>query len=85
MNKFYYCEGCNEQIGFYFVKNNLHKCGPIVEKEKPIKGYWYKFFIDECVLCGTGETVKVRMYSPKPENPGDRYEYSQDVCDSHFM
>ena len=55
------------------------------KEEKPKKGYWYKFYISECVLCGTGYTEKARQYTPKPENPQERFVYYQYACDSHFM
>ena len=54
-------------------------------KEKPKSGYWYKFYTDECVLCGAGGTVRVRKYTPKPEDWMERYSYEQFVCQHHFM
>ena len=55
------------------------------ESEKPKSGYWYKFYTDECVLCGAGGTVKERQYTPKPDDPNDRYDYEQFVCDYHWL
>lgn len=45
--------------------------------------YWYMTYIDECPVCGRGNTERKRMYTPKPENPADRYEYcvNYDYCD----
>ena len=86
MSKFYYyCEECKQQVSKYYVDNKLHQCGPIVCKEKPKNGYWYKFYITECVLCGAGGEERYRQYSPKPEDVMERYEYNQFVCDYHFM
>ena len=48
--------------------------------------YWYKFVIDECVLCGHSKEYKIRVYDkPKPENVEDRYEYHQYACGYHFL
>jgi len=48
--------------------------------------YWYKYIIDECVLCGAGGEHKIRIYDePKPERDEDRYEYIQFVCCWHFL
>ena len=55
------------------------------KSEKPKSGYWYKFYIDECVLCGAGETVKERQYTLKPKDVMERYEYTQYACQYHFM
>jgi hypothetical protein len=54
-------------------------------KEKPKRKYWYKFHIEECVLCGSHEETRERQYTPKPENPADRYDFRQYACDHHFM
>ncbi len=48
-------------------------------------GYWYRFSITECVLCGATETLKERQYTPKPNDPAERYDYSQYACWSHFL
>lgn len=56
------------------------------EKEKkPKKGYWYKFYIEECVLCGCYEEWKERMYTPKPKDVMDRYERIETACGGHFL
>ena len=55
------------------------------KSEKPRKGYWYLFWLDECVLCGIHEEGKIRQYTPKPIDPADRYEYSENACPGHFM
>lgn len=40
--------------------------------------YWYKFYIEECPLCGRGHSYKERVYDiPKPTDINDRYHYSQ--------
>lgn len=46
--------------------------------------HWYKIIIEECVYCGSGGETRVRMYTPKPEKPEDRYEYIQYVDGWHF-
>jgi hypothetical protein len=48
------------------------------------KGCWYLHVVTECVLCGGGEYYKVRMWTPKPKNPAERYDYSQFACHGHF-
>ena len=53
--------------------------------KKPKKGYWYKRYITECVLCGGGEGRRERQYTPKPKNPADRVDYQQYACGSHFV
>jgi hypothetical protein len=67
-------------------QDTIHK---EIGKVKPAKvatvKYWYKFYISECVLCGSGYTEKERMYTPKPEDPRERYEYHQTACQSHFL
>lgn len=56
------------------------------EKEKkPKKGYWYKFYIEECVLCGWHMEWKERMYTPKPKDVMDRYERIEMACGGHFL
>ena len=56
----------------------------MTKKEKP--KYWYKFYITECVICGAGdEGTRVRQYSPKPDDPNERYDYQQFVCDLHYL
>ena len=52
----------------------------------PKSGYWYKFVINECVLCGRGKTYKYRVYDvPKPLDNWMQYDYNQNVCHHHFM
>lgn len=55
------------------------------EKHKSANKHWYYTYTTECVLCGTGETRRERRYTPKPEDPQDRYSYKQFVCEFHFM
>ena len=54
------------------------------EKKKKQK-YWYKFYIEECVLCGCHEEWKEKMYTPKPKDIIDRYEHIETACGYHFM
>ena len=53
--------------------------------EKPKSGYWYLFENSECVLCGSHEEIKSRQYTPKPDDPNERYRFSQYACEGHFM
>lgn len=49
--------------------------------EKPKRGYWYKTVTHQCVNCGGGHTYRYRIYDkPKPENPNDRWEYTEELC-----
>jgi hypothetical protein len=47
--------------------------------------YWYKFFTEECVVCGEIIEWKERMYTEKPVDASERYEYKQYACPEHFM
>ena len=50
--------------------------------------YWYKFWYEECVLCGAYSEGKYRVYfdeQPKPEKIEDRYDYRQYACGGHFL
>jgi len=48
--------------------------GPIKRKKRK-KKYWYKFYHGECPVCGNpAASYKVRVYTPKPEDPQDRHE-----------
>lgn len=54
-------------------------------KRAPLPPHWYFTYTRECALCGAGETIRTRMFTPKPPNPRDRYDYKQFACDQHFM
>jgi len=54
------------------------------EDEKKPK-YWYLYESSECVLCGSHEETKTRQYTPKPEDPSERYDFWQYACEWHFM
>ena len=42
-------------------------------EKKPKSKYWYRFHITECVLCGSTDEWKERVYDkPKPDNGEDR-------------
>lgn len=50
---------------------------------KPLPPHWYKRFISECPVCGRGDDVRERQFSPRPEDPRDRVEYeglAYDYC-----
>jgi hypothetical protein len=55
------------------------------KSSRPKRGYWYKYFTNECVLCWGGETWKERQYTPKPKDPAERYSFEQFAHDSHFL
>jgi hypothetical protein len=55
------------------------------ENKKPKKGYWYKFYEEECVLCGRYSVTKERQYTPKPESYLDRYVRREYACSGHFL
>ena len=54
-------------------------------KKQTKSSYWYKTTITECVLCGAGTKTKTRMYSKKPTDPRDTYEFIQFGCGEHFI
>lgn len=41
--------------------------------------YWYKHYITECPVCGGGDHIRVRQYTPAPE------KYSQERWDYDGM
>jgi hypothetical protein len=55
------------------------------ERHPKGKGCWYKIHIRECVLCMKTDEWRERMWTPKPNNPADRYDYKQFACWSHFL
>lgn len=59
---------------------------PITTKPKcqPLPPHWYRIHIDECVLCGAGGEHWERMFTPKPTDPAERYDYRQRACGVHF-
>lgn len=56
-------------------------------KRKPLPPHWYKTYINECPLCGRGQTERVRMFTPAPAKDDfiARYDYAQvyDWCDAY--
>lgn len=54
-----------------------------VKKDKRV--YWYKFFEEECVLCGRGSVIKERQYSEKPDEYEKRHGRNEYVCGDHFI
>lgn len=42
--------------------------------------YWYKFYTEFCPSCGVEDSWKERRYTPKPEDPAERYSYSEVWC-----
>jgi len=54
-----------------------------VSKATAIKPHWYLRHIRECPVCGADDSYRVRMYTPRPENPDERIVYgttSQGYC-----
>lgn len=48
------------------------------------KKYWYKFFYEECVLCGRSSKWKERQYTPRPKEWWERHDERQYACGDHF-
>lgn len=60
------------------------KLGPEPPKPKrKTKLYWYKIYIEECVLCGHTEETRERIYGKKPKK--GTHEFSQSACSGHFL
>jgi hypothetical protein len=52
-----------------------------MKKEYMKKEYWYKFFIEECPVCGRSSEWKERIYDkPRPKKKEDRYKFNQTWC-----
>lgn len=45
--------------------------------DKRKEKYWYKTYIVECPVCGSGSETKQRVYGEKPENPDEWVDYTQ--------
>lgn len=45
-----------------------------------VKACWYFLAIHECPLCGSGREYRERRYTPKPEDPTDRFEFRWLAC-----
>lgn len=39
--------------------------------------YWYKTYIVECPVCGNTDEFKERVYTEKPLNIEERFDYKQ--------
>jgi len=48
------------------------------------KKYWYKYTHYECVLCSRGDTLKERVYSPRPREYLKRHSHVQELCGNHY-
>jgi len=44
------------------------------------KKYWYKIYIEECVVCGKQDKYKERQYSEKPKDPQKIINFTQNIC-----
>lgn len=58
---------------------------PIIKPEKPMKKYWYKYYREECPVCGREDVYKERQYTEKPESILERrvHEVNYDWCDAY--
>lgn len=53
----------------------------IAELEKPkrsSKPHWYRIYVGECPVCGRDHGYRLRMYTERPADIQDRYEYLPD-------
>ena len=49
--------------------------------KKPRKRpYWYFQWIDECPVCGSSDKGRERRYTPKPNDPDQRFAFRQSGC-----
>lgn len=48
---------------------------PVCGAGKPRMPHWYKRFISECPVCGAGDEVRERQFTPRPDDPSERIEY----------
>lgn len=37
--------------------------------------YWYRLTTHACPICGSEHRYRERMYTPKPEDAAERYQY----------
>lgn len=58
--------------------------------KKDTRKYWYKYYEEECVLCGNYSVIKERQYSEKPLDSSGNVDYmkthsfSQYLCSNHY-
>lgn len=45
-----------------------------------IPAHWYRTIYEECPVCGRGKTYKVREYSSRPDEPGERIRFEYVGC-----
>lgn len=55
------------------ISMSLVKSGNKMTKKK----YWYKFWHQECPVCGGGQTFKERQYTKKPKDIFKRHIHEQ--------
>lgn len=48
-----------------------------------MKPHWYLTIVTECPVCGRGDVARIRMYTPRPIDATDRFQYTiyYDHCD----
>ncbi len=51
----------------------------MTKTRKPQPKHWYKIFIGECPVCGSDAGYRVRMYTERPIDVQERYEYLSDT------
>jgi hypothetical protein len=49
------------------------------------RGCWYEVTAFVCVLCGHTDEYRERRWTPKPENPAERFHYIETACSGHFL
>lgn len=42
-----------------------------------MKPHWYRITVHECPICGDIKRYRERMYTPKPEDPMERFIWRQ--------
>ncbi len=52
-------------------------------RRKKMRPHWYKIEYTECVLCGSGDTIRERVYGKKPKNYTPSFR--QYACCEHFF
>ena len=57
------------------------------ERDRTMKrGYWYKHYVEECVLCDRITKWKVKIRGiPKPTDKAKQLHYEEVVCGEHFV
>lgn len=53
-------------------------------RDATVRQHWYRSTTTACPVCGRGDTVRERVYGPRPVSFEERYFYSEvyDWCDA---